>query len=83
VERLKPPLPEPKEIVLPNYPATEEPQPVMTTPAISRRPAVKTYRNPNKMSNVSMAGEGRPVLVAPESNKSTILKTHLFKTPER
>ncbi len=68
-------LAEPEEIVLPNYPATEEPQPVMTTPAISRRPAVKSCRNPNKMSKVGIAGEGTPVLVAPESNKSSILKT--------
>ncbi|EAQ7238124.1 conjugal transfer protein [Salmonella enterica] len=68
-------LAEPEEIVLPDYPATEEPQPVMTTPAISRRPAAKSYRDPNKVSKVSAVGKKSPVLVAPEPNKSTKLKT--------
>lgn len=68
-------LPEPEEIVLPDDSTVEEQQPIVATPATSRRPAVKSYRNPNKMSKVGMAGEGTPVLVAPESNKSTILKT--------
>ncbi|EDV0638391.1 conjugal transfer protein [Salmonella enterica subsp. enterica] len=39
-----------------------------------RRPAVKSYRDPNKVSKVGMAGEGTPVLVAPEPNTSTKLK---------
>ena len=68
-------LAEPQEIVLPDYPATKEPQPVMMTPAISRRPAAKSYRDPNKVSKVSAAGKKSPVLVAPEQNKSTKLKT--------
>ncbi|ELO8876744.1 MobA/MobL family protein [Salmonella enterica] len=68
-------LPEPQEIVLPDYPATKEPQPVMTTPAISRRPAAKSYRDPNKISKVGAAGKKSPVLVVPEPNKSTKLKT--------
>ncbi len=68
-------LAEPEEIVLPDYPATEEPQPVMTTPAISRRPAAKSYRDPNKLSKVGAAGKKSPVLVAPEPSKSTKLKT--------
>lgn len=68
-------LAEPEEIVIPDFPATTKQQPVMTTSAINRRPAVKSYRNPNKISKVGMAGEGTPVLVAPESNKSTKLKT--------
>ncbi|ECG2929742.1 conjugal transfer protein, partial [Salmonella enterica subsp. enterica serovar Chester] len=34
-----------------------------------------SYRDPNKTSKVGMAGEGTPVLVAPEPNKSTKLKT--------
>ncbi|MCX8986079.1 MobQ family relaxase [Citrobacter portucalensis] len=68
-------LAEPEEIVLQNYPATEEPQPVMTTPAISRRPAAKSYRDPNKVSKVGMTGEGTLVLVASEPSKSTKLKT--------
>ncbi|EBW1317870.1 conjugal transfer protein [Salmonella enterica subsp. enterica serovar Muenchen] len=68
-------LPEPQEIVLPDYPATKEPQPVMTIPAISRRPAAKSYRDPNKISKVGAAGKKSPVLVVPEPNKSTKLKT--------
>ncbi|MDA8505325.1 MobA/MobL family protein [Citrobacter sp. Awk 2] len=68
-------LAEPEEIVLPDFPATTKQQPVMTTPAISRRPAVKSYRDPNKVSRVSAAGKKSPVLVVPEPNKSTTLKT--------
>ncbi len=68
-------LAEPEEIVLPDYPATVEQQPIMATPAISRRPAAKSYRDPNKVSKVGMVGEGTSVLVAPEPNKSTKLKT--------
>ncbi|EJG2189997.1 MobQ family relaxase [Citrobacter europaeus] len=68
-------LAEPEEIIIPDYSTVEEQQPIVATPATSKRPAVKSYRNPNKMSKVGMAGEGTPVLVAPESNKSTILKT--------
>lgn len=68
-------LAEPEEIVIPDSPATTKQQPVMTTSAISRRPAVKSYRNPNKISKVGMAGEGTPVLVAPEPTASTKLKT--------
>ncbi|EBH9040600.1 TPA: MobA/MobL family protein [Salmonella enterica] len=68
-------LPEPQEIVLPDYPITKEPQPVMTTSEPYRRPAVKSYRDPNKISKVGMAEEGTHVLVAPDPNKSTKLKT--------
>ncbi|ENF6042358.1 MULTISPECIES: MobQ family relaxase [Citrobacter] len=68
-------LAEPEEIIIPDYSTIEEQQPIVATPATSRRPAVKSYRNPNKMSKVGMAGEGTPVLVAPEPNKSTKLKT--------
>ncbi|HID2078207.1 TPA: MobQ family relaxase [Klebsiella oxytoca] len=68
-------LAEPEEIIIPDDSTVEEQQPIVATPATSRRPAVKSYRNPNKMSKVGMAGEGTPILVAPESNKSTILKT--------
>lgn len=68
-------LPEPEEIVLPDYPATVEQQPIMATPTTSRRPAVKSYRDPNKLSKVGAAGKKSPVLVAPEQNKSTKLKT--------
>ncbi|EMZ1582501.1 MobA/MobL family protein [Salmonella enterica] len=68
-------LPEPEEIVLPDYPATTKQQPVLTTSEPYRRPAVKSYRDPNKVSKVGMAGEGTPVLVAPEPNTSTKLKT--------
>lgn len=68
-------LAEPEEIVLPDFPATTKQQPVMTTSAISRRPAVKSYRDPNKISKVSAAGKKSPVLVAPAPNKSTKLKT--------
>ena len=41
-------LPEPEEIVLPDFPATTKQQPVSATPAISRRPAAKSYRDPSK-----------------------------------
>lgn len=68
-------LAEPEEIVLPDYPATEKQQPVFTTSKPHRRPAVKSYRDPNKISKVGMAGEETPVLVAPKPNKSTKLKT--------
>lgn len=68
-------LAEPEEIVIPDYPATKELQPVMTAAAISRRPAVKSYRDPNKVSKVSAAGTKSPVLVVPEPNASTKLKT--------
>ncbi|MFB1762418.1 MobQ family relaxase [Salmonella enterica subsp. enterica] len=68
-------LAEPEEIVLPDYPITKEPQPVMTTSEPYRRPAVKSYRDPNKISKVDMAEKGTHVLVAPEPSKSTKLKT--------
>ncbi len=68
-------LPEPEEIVLPDYPATVEQQPIMATPTTSRRPAVKSYRDPNKLSKVGAAGKKSPVLVAPEPTASTKLKT--------
>ncbi|EEB7841102.1 MobA/MobL family protein [Salmonella enterica subsp. enterica serovar Mishmarhaemek] len=68
-------LAEPEEIVLPDYPATVEQQPIMATPVISRRPAVKSYRDSNKVSKVSAAGKKSPVLVAPDPNASTKLKT--------
>lgn len=67
-------LAEPEEIVLPDFPATKELQPVMTTSEPYRKPAAKSYRDPNKTSKVGMAGEGTPVLVAPEPNASTKLK---------
>ncbi|MCU7097182.1 MobQ family relaxase [Salmonella enterica] len=67
-------LAEPEEIVIPDYPATTKQQPVLTTSEPYRRPAVKSYRDPNKVSKVGMAGEGTLVLVAPEPNTSTKLK---------
>lgn len=68
-------LAEPEEIVLPDYPATVEPQPSVATHATSRRPAAKSYRNPNKVSKVNVSGKKSPVLVAPEPTASTKLKT--------
>ncbi|EBY0373031.1 conjugal transfer protein [Salmonella enterica subsp. enterica serovar Toulon] len=68
-------LAEPEEIIIPDYSTVEEQQPIVATPATSRRPAVKSYRDPNKISKVSAAGKKSPVLVAPEPNKSTKLKT--------
>ncbi|EHO5628034.1 MobA/MobL family protein [Salmonella enterica] len=68
-------LAEPEEIILPDYPATTKQQPVLTASEPYRRPAVKSYRDPDKISKVGMAEEGTPVLVAPEPNKSTKLKT--------
>ncbi|EBU7767805.1 conjugal transfer protein [Salmonella enterica subsp. enterica serovar Rovaniemi] len=67
-------LAEPEEIVIPDFPATEKHQPIVS-PATSRRPAVKSYRDPNKVSKVSATGKKSPVLVAPEPNTSTKLKT--------
>ncbi len=67
-------LAEPEEIVIPNYSAVEEQQPIVS-PATSRRPAVKSYRDPNKISKVSAAGKKSPVLVVPKPNASTKLKT--------
>ena len=67
-------LAEPEEIVIPDFPTTTKQQPVMATPAISRRSAVKSYRDPNKISKVGIAGEKSPILVAPEPNASTKLK---------
>ncbi|EAQ5910821.1 conjugal transfer protein [Salmonella enterica] len=67
-------LAEPEEIVIPDFPATEKHQPIVS-PATSRRPAVKSYRDPNKVSKVSATGKKSPVLVVPEPNKPTKLKT--------
>lgn len=67
-------LAEPEEIVIPDFPTTEKQQPTVP-PATSRRPAIKSYRDPNKVSKVSAAGKKSPVLVAPEPSKSTKLKT--------
>lgn len=68
-------LAEPEEIVIPDFPATTKQQPVLATHATSRRPAVKSYRDPNKISKVSAAGKKSPVLVVPKPNASTKLKT--------
>lgn len=68
-------LPEPEEIIIPDYSTVEEQQPIMATPATSRRPAAKSYRDPNKVSKVSAVGKKSPVLVAPEPSKPTKLKT--------
>ncbi|EBL8291809.1 conjugal transfer protein [Salmonella enterica] len=64
-----------EEIVLPDYPATEKQQPDMATSGPYRKPAAKSYRDPNKVSKVSAAGKKSPVLVVPEPNASTKLKT--------
>lgn len=68
-------LAEPEEIIIPDYSTVEEQQPIMATPATSRRPATKSYRDPNKVSKVSALGKKSPVLVAPEPSKPTKLKT--------
>ncbi|EGQ6875962.1 MobA/MobL family protein [Escherichia coli] len=67
-------LAEPEEIVIPDYPATAEPQPIVSS-ATSRRPAAKSYRDPNKVSKVNVSGKKSPVLIVPEPNTSTQLKT--------
>lgn len=67
-------LPKPEEIVIPGFPTTEKHESIVS-PATSRRPAVKSYRDPNKASKVGMAGKGTPVSVASEPSKSTKLKT--------
>ncbi|MFT7707689.1 UNVERIFIED_CONTAM: conjugal transfer protein, partial [Salmonella enterica subsp. enterica serovar Enteritidis] len=43
--------------------------------ATSRRPATKSYRNPNKVSKVNVSGKKSPVLIVPEPTASTKLKT--------
>ncbi|ENC3009708.1 TPA: MobA/MobL family protein [Escherichia albertii] len=68
-------LTEPEEIVIPDYPATTKQQPVIATPSTSRRPATKSYRDPNKVSKVNVSGKKSPVLVEPVPNASTKLKT--------
>lgn len=68
-------LPEPEEIVIPDYPATEEQQPVLTTSEPHRRPAVKSYRDPSKVSRVNVSAKKSSVLVVPEPTASTKLKT--------
>ncbi|EDH5631773.1 conjugal transfer protein [Salmonella enterica subsp. enterica serovar Claibornei] len=67
-------LPEPEEIVLPDDPATTKQQPILTASEPYRRPTVKSYRDPNKISKVSAAWKKSSVLVAPDPNKSTKLK---------
>lgn len=67
-------LAEPEEIIIPDYSTVEQQQPIVATPATSRRPAAKSYRDPNKISKVSAAGKKSPILVAPDPNKSTKLK---------
>ncbi|HFF3754356.1 TPA: MobQ family relaxase [Escherichia coli] len=67
-------LPESEEIVLPDYPATTKQQPTHAESEPYRRPAVKSYHDPNKVSKVGAAAKKSPVLVAPEPNKSTKLK---------
>ncbi|CAG74563.1 probable plasmid-related protein [Pectobacterium atrosepticum SCRI1043] len=71
-------LPKPEEIVIPDFSTREKHQSIVS-PVTSRRPAVKSYRAPNKATKVGMRGEGTPVLVAPEPNKSTKLKTSSSK----
>ncbi|HAK2160502.1 TPA: MobA/MobL family protein [Salmonella enterica] len=68
-------LAEPEEIVIPDYPATTKQQPVLTTSEPYRKPAAKSYRDPNKVSKVSAAAKKSPILVAAEPNTSTKLKT--------
>ena len=68
-------LAEPEEIVFPDDPATTKPQPILTASEPYKRPTVKSYRDPNKVSKVSAVGKKSPVLVVPEPNKSTKLKT--------
>ncbi|EKP5052751.1 MobA/MobL family protein [Salmonella enterica] len=68
-------LPEPEEIVLPDSPVTVEQQPIVATATTSRRPATKSYRDPNKVSKVNVSAKKTPFLVAPEPNASTKLKT--------
>lgn len=68
-------LAEPEEIVIPDFPTVEEQQPIVATATTSRRPAAKSYRDPNKVSKVNVSGKKSPVLVVPEPNASTKLKT--------
>ncbi|HFP4057430.1 TPA: MobQ family relaxase [Escherichia coli] len=68
-------LAEPEEIVLPDYPATTKQQPTHAESEPYRRPAAKSYRNPNKVSRVNVSAKKYPVLVVPEPTASTKLKT--------
>ncbi|MCZ9158974.1 conjugal transfer protein, partial [Escherichia albertii] len=47
----------------------------LTTSEPHRRPATKSYRDPNKVSKVNVSGKKSPVLVEPVPNASTKLKT--------
>ncbi|HHS8857895.1 TPA: MobQ family relaxase [Klebsiella aerogenes] len=67
-------LAEPEEIILPDAAKAEIQQPDRAASEPYRRPAVKSYHDPNKVSKVVMAGEETPILVAPKPNKSTKLK---------
>ncbi|EBR9806086.1 conjugal transfer protein [Salmonella enterica subsp. enterica serovar Schwarzengrund] len=67
-------LAEPEEVILLDSPKAEKQQPALGAPEPYRRPAVKSYRDPNKSSKVGMAEEETPVLIAPEPYKSTKLK---------
>ncbi|EAN6152428.1 MobA/MobL family protein [Salmonella enterica] len=76
-------LAEPEEIILTDYPTIENQQPVLATPKSYRKPAAKSYRDPNKVSKVGTAGDRSPVLVTPEPHKRTKLKTHTSPTVRR
>lgn len=76
-------LAEPEEIILPDYPTIENQQPVLATPKSYRKPAAKSYRDPNKVSKVGTAGDRSPVLVTPEPHKRTKLKTPTSPTVRR
>ncbi|EAA6039917.1 conjugal transfer protein [Salmonella enterica subsp. diarizonae] len=76
-------LAEPEEIILTDYPTIENQQPVLATPKSYRKPAAKSYRDPNKVSKVGTAGDRSPVLVTPEPHKRTKLKTPTSPTVRR
>lgn len=76
-------LAEPEEIILPDYPTIENQQPVLATPKSYRKPAAKSYRDPNKVSKVGTAGDRSPVLVTTEPHKRTKLKTLTSPTARR
>lgn len=76
-------LAEPEEIILTDYPTIENQQPVLPTPKSYRKPAAKSYRNPNKVSKVGTAGDRSPVLVTPEPHKRTKLNTPTSPTVRR
>ncbi|EKS7812712.1 MobQ family relaxase [Edwardsiella piscicida] len=77
-------LPKPEEIILPDHSETstitEGVKPALVVPAPHTRPAVKSYRDPNKLSKTIATGNRKPSLVVPVPHTRTKLKTSSSST---